>query len=42
MNAEVQTKVHVAQIFSPVGTGLLQRMYTLSNTPGLVKDRSAT
>ena len=40
MSAEVQTKVHVAQIFSPVGTGLLQRMYTLSNTPGLVKDRS--
>jgi hypothetical protein len=28
-----------AQIFSPVGTGLLQRKYTLSNTPGLVKDR---
>ena len=40
MSAEVQTKVHVAQIFSPVGTGLLQRMHTLSNIPGLVKDRS--
>ena len=40
MSAEVQTKVHVAEIFSPVGTGLLQRMYTLSNTPGLVEDRS--
>lgn len=40
MNAEVQTKVHVAQIFSPVGTGLLQRKCALSNTPGLVKDRS--
>ena len=39
MSAEVQTKVHVAQIFSPVGTGLLQRMHTLSNTPGLVEDR---
>ena len=37
-----QNKVQAghAQSFSPVVTGLLQRMYTLSNTPGLVKDRS--
>lgn len=41
MSSGYQNKVQAgqAQSFSPVGTGILQRKYTLSNTPGLVKDR---
>ena len=42
MSAGVQTKVQAgpAQSFTPAGTGLLQRECTLSNTPGLVGERS--
>jgi len=40
MNAELQTKVQAspAQNFTPVRTGILQRKYSLCNTPGLVEN----
>ncbi len=40
MSAGVQTKVQAgpAQSFTPAGTGLLQRKYTLCNIPRLVED----
>ena len=39
MSTEMQTKVQASpvQSFTPVQTGLLQRQYTLCNTPGLVE-----
>ena len=40
MSTEMQTKMQASpeQNFTPVQTGLLQRKFTLSNTPGLVEN----